>query len=223
MSFVTLQNQEIPYTITFKKNKNTYFRFLHNGTIQINASKRQSLSDIIKYMELHDKVFLLKRSKVMNIPKKNSDIYLFWGKEYHVILVENATDILFAENQVLLPINIVDQKNSVLAKFEKAQMLEYINQLHQEYINNPYIKLQNVKYKTNYTTSRHGSCNAKTRIIHINTNLIHYDKQFTKYVYLHEICHLNEQNHQAPFYDLLAKLLPNHKTLKQQLKQIYHN
>ena len=100
-------------------------------------------------------------------------------------------------------------------------MLETIRQLHQQYKDNEYVDLSSVKYKTRYTNTRHGSCNASRKTINLNLYLVQYERKYIEYVYLHEIAHLKHQNHSVKYYDLLEKLCPNYKQLRKELKRIY--
>ena len=61
---IILDNQIIKYQITFKNNKNTYFRFKREGYIQINASRYQTHRQIFKYMRDNKKTFIEKYQKI---------------------------------------------------------------------------------------------------------------------------------------------------------------
>lgn len=83
------------------------------------------------------------------------------------------------------------------------------------------VDLKGLTYEIKYYKSRFGSCHPHQRIIRFNLILAHYDKRFLEYIYVHEIAHLNEQNHQAGFYQLMDTLLPNHRQLASDLKAIH--
>jgi len=102
-------------------------------------------------------------------------------------------------------------------------MLNQLNNLKEKYIDNQYIDIKNITFGTRYTKSRFGSCNSKTHKININLDLIHYDKKFLEYIFLHEITHINVQNHSKDFYTLFNKLSPNYKQTRLELKNIYRS
>ena len=54
-----------------------------------------------------------------------------------------------------------------------------------------------------------GSC-GKDRIINLNWRLIFAPKPVLEYAVVHELCHLQHRNHDAPFWSLLRTLLPDY-------------
>lgn len=63
---------------------------------------------------------------------------------------------------------------------------------------------------------RWGSCSPKG-VISLNQHLVKAPTACIDYVLLHELCHLKEHNHGKGFYRLLAKHLPEWKSLKAKL------
>ena len=70
--------------------------------------------------------------------------------------------------------------------------------------------------------TRFGSCNPINQSININLHLVNYKEKYLEYVFLHEIAHLNHQNHSKDYYNLLSKLLIDHKQLKKELNKIFN-
>ena len=56
--------------------------------------------------------------------------------------------------------------------------------------------------------SRWGSCNTKTHVITLNTELIHYPERCLESVVVHELCHLLEPSHNARFHTIMARAYP---------------
>lgn len=67
--------------------------------------------------------------------------------------------------------------------------------------------------------SRWGSLSQKGRLT-LNANLIKAPKACIDYVITHELCHLIYPNHDAKFYRLLEKIMPDWAKLKNRLEQI---
>jgi predicted metal-dependent hydrolase len=218
VKYLLLHDIEVPYQITKKKNKNTYFYFRKEGFIDIHLSRFQTEQEVIQHMKNHATRFVNKL--VQNTQKRlPKDIYYFWGEPYQFVKTDNPAVIIKHENKQISTTSI-EQENKALRTFEKQEMMNYIHLLHLTYQSNPYIDLSQVTYQVRHTTSRHGSCNAKKRKINLNANLIHYHRKYLEYVYVHEICHLVHQHHQKAFYDLLEKILPNYRETRKELKHI---
>ena len=194
MNTVLLCGVEVPYQITKKDNKNTYFYFKSSGYIQVNLSKYQTKKQIISYMKEQEVRFLNKYKATLKKKETNSNAYSLLGKQYrlHVCVIDGVK--IDDENNIIMIPSDIKQEESLQA-FEKKQMLQILHQLIEKYRNNPYVNINNIHIQTRYTSTRHGSCNAKKRSININLNLIKYPRKFIEYVFLHEITHLKHQNH----------------------------
>lgn len=220
MNYLTVDNYDIPYQIEKKKNKNTYFYFRKEGYIQINLSRYQSKKVVLNYIKEHSDKFINKlKSTTTEIIDPTKD-FLLLGTTYTISIHDLETLNFDTVNKVVYT-PTSDINNPIIKDFYKQEMMSIINDLSIKYMDNPYIDISNIVYQTRYTTSRHGSCNAKKRKVNLNLNLIKYDPKFIEYVYLHEITHLTHQNHGPNFYDLFRKLCPNYKELKKEFKNIY--
>jgi predicted metal-dependent hydrolase len=65
--------------------------------------------------------------------------------------------------------------------------------------------------------TRWGSCSAR-RNLSFNYKLMKYREEVIDYVIIHEMCHLKEMNHSKKFWALVAKICPDFKSLKKELK-----
>ena len=82
----------------------------------------------------------------------------------------------------------------------------------------------NKKYNTvilKYLNSRWGSCSVKGNI-NISLRLLLAPMEVVEYVILHELCHLQEMNHSARFWHLVASYMPNYKNQERWLKENGH-
>jgi predicted metal-dependent hydrolase len=220
MDYLVVDNHEIPYIITKKKNKNTYFYFRNEGYIQINLSRYQSKKVVLNYLKNNSAKFIKKLNDSTTPTIDSSKEFLYLGSVFQISIEKQDYLCLDPESDIVhTPTS--DLNSPVIINFYKTQMISIINRLVLKYIENPYVDISNVTYKTRYTTSRHGSCNAMKRRINLNLNLVKYDEKFIEYVFLHEITHLKHQNHGPDFYELFEKLCPNYKEIRKEFKKIY--
>ena len=215
MLTINLDGRDINVDILKKRNKNTYFYFKKEGYIEVRLSKYHTESYIIKHIKNNSKNFLYKLDKATFTKEVDDSVYYYFGKQLTKVIHDDYTNIKITDQEIHLPTNHTDQ----LKTFEKKQLLKVLHNLQEKHINNPYVDISNITLKTRYTTTRFGSCNAIKRNINMSTHLVHYDIQYIEYVFLHEIAHLNHQNHGPKFYQLLDKLCPNHRQLKQELRE----
>jgi predicted metal-dependent hydrolase len=66
--------------------------------------------------------------------------------------------------------------------------------------------------------TRWGSCSPGSRRIRLNLDLARRRPEFLEYVIVHELAHLLEPRHNADFYRIIARCLPDWKRLEGELK-----
>lgn len=220
MDEIKLGDVVLRYQITYKKNKNTYFYFKKDGYIQVNASKRQRKKDIIKFIKSNRESFILKYSKSIK-KHKTTDGYYIWGIKYLVTKDKQFNKIEYNHKlwTINKPENIIDHNDVYYKLEEKKLLLKEACYLKEKHLNNGLVDIANIKIKTRAASTRFGSCNYILKTVNLNLKLVHYEKKFIEYVFLHEIAHLIHQNHSKDYYVLLSKLCPNYKELKKELNQ----
>jgi len=68
-------------------------------------------------------------------------------------------------------------------------------------------------------STRWGSCSSK-RNLNFNYKLLFLSQEMADYVVVHELCHLQEMNHSKKFWDLVAKVFPNFKEIRKEMRGI---
>jgi len=120
------------------------------------------------------------------------------------------------------PLNHTFKDKKDLNRYLKNRLMTEIKRLEAYYkTHQNWIDLDGLSYEIKYYKSRFGSCHPHQRIIRFNQILVHYDIAYLEYIYVHEIAHLNEQNHQKGFYHLLDQLLPDHQSISKSLKSFH--
>ncbi|MFK5883130.1 MAG: DUF45 domain-containing protein [Candidatus Izemoplasma sp.] len=227
MKQILLGNKLVSYHIVYKNNKNTYFRFKSDGSILITASKKQSTKEILKFMVKHqekifDKLKPKKNNRIISIRFEES-VKIF-NIEYKVVLQDGPENIFINLNRLVIQSNNkdIDHIDKMYNNFIKKLLLEEVSYLQKTYRDTVGFNIDNIKFKTRYTQSRYGSCNPHLRTINFNLHLIHFDKKFLKYVFLHEIAHLVHQNHSPKFYNLLESICIKYKIYKKELNILFN-
>ncbi len=64
-----------------------------------------------------------------------------------------------------------------------------------------------------------GSCSRKGTVS-INYKILHLTKELQEYIIVHELCHLKEFNHSKRFWAHVESVIPNHHTLRTQLRKL---
>ncbi len=101
-------------------------------------------------------------------------------------------------------------KYKSIAKEIAENRIIHFNQYYQFNIKRVTIKNQKTRW---------GSCSKKGNL-NFNYKIALLPPAMADYVIVHELCHLGEFNHSKNFWNLVAKTIPNHKTIRKQFKKI---
>lgn len=206
---VILDKEIINVIINHKKNKNIYFRFDDDLNLVINVSPRVSEKEIRKLIEKNEKSLInLKNKCTRKIEKAGEFWYL--GNKYNLVFDDTFTEIEFQNGTIYV------KNEKVLEKFlnkKTKEIFAYEVDKMKEVIRTPEFKLRIRKMKT-----RWGVCNYKDNIITLNSELIKYNKEFLRYVIVHEMCHFYHHNHGKEFWNMVGIYYPNYKFARKELR-----
>ena len=87
--------------------------------------------------------------------------------------------------------------------------------------NDAYLQAMVRKVRLRDTTSRWGSCSRDGKI-NLNFRLLFAPEEILDYVIVHELAHLKHKNHGAKFWELMDKIMPNHKERRKWLRENGH-
>lgn len=67
--------------------------------------------------------------------------------------------------------------------------------------------------------SRWGSCSRKKNL-NFNYKIALLPPHLADYIIVHELCHLGELNHSSKFWSLVSQTLPQHRSLRRELRKV---
>ncbi|MSU55535.1 MAG: M48 family peptidase [Candidatus Taylorbacteria bacterium] len=82
---------------------------------------------------------------------------------------------------------------------------------------NKFYKFSFGKIAIRNSRSRWGSCSSKGTLS-FNYKIAFLPERLADYLVVHELCHLKEHNHSKNFWQLVAKMIPNHGILRKELR-----
>lgn len=109
----------------------------------------------------------------------------------------------------------VERKGELMNEWYREHLKEYIGFLIDKWTGK--LDERDVSWQIKIMKTQWGSCGAKKRSLLFNLELARVPKQCIEYVVVHELTHLQVQNHSKVFEALLTRRLPNWRSLRKQL------
>lgn len=127
---------------------------------------------------------------------------------------------------ILRKINLVRKRRPsiLLPKSNRREYVKCKNQvlklakLKIEELNKVY-NLQYRRISIRNQKTRWGSCSRKGNL-NFNYKIIHLPEKYLDYIIAHELCHLKEFNHSKRFWDLVAEIIPDYKSIRREIKNV---
>lgn len=184
-------------------------------------------SHMIKEIVYEYKEWILR--SIEKVPSKNSFDFVsggvvpFLGINYPMNLVVNdkMRNVRFTLNDEVFTVEYNENCNNYddfidgLKLFYKFNAEKIIDPMFDEWTYKTQLLPNKIGYR--YAKGRWGSC-SHINNISINYKLLQFEKKAIEYVVLHELCHIQEKNHSAKFWDLVSFYMPDYKTVEKTLK-----
>ena len=209
--FVTLDDINIELDITYKNNKNIYFRFMPDLKLHITCNKFITKKEIIKLVEKNkDKLLKMYHAQ---IKINNSEAFFnYLGKKYIKVIDPSIKSVYFDNEYIYYP------NDKKLAKFYKEECLRiFTNEV--EKCKKCFTELPDFTIKFRTMKTRWGVCNRKDNIVTLNTELLKKEYDLIDYVIIHELCHFYEANHSSKFWALVSEFYPSYKEARKRLRE----
>lgn len=213
--FIEKDGKMLPYKITYKHNKHTYYR-VKQSYVDVSASKQYPKKLIHSFLTTHFQHFyeLLNAQDI-----ERDDEIMLWNKRYELRVMTGNFRYHIKDHIVYVytRTDIVKTKKRIYHDHIKLKTNE-IQQTMEPVLNQADIHLIPLKYK--YLKSKFGSYHRRHDEITINTFLARLDPIFLTYVLYHEYAHTKVFNHSSRFYQLLDQLMPGYKSIQKRLKNV---
>lgn len=191
------------------------------GEVIIKAPRSCPVNQIEEVVAKKENWINLHRQRILNNLELNNSIFeykdiLFCGKVYHIVFDNKAKNIVLEENFCIIPQKFSTNLPRALTKWYKKiatsilwGRVNYFSNLMQVEPKN--LRLSNAR-------GSWGSCNS-AGLVSQNWRLIMVPHNLIDYVVVHELSHLLQMNHSELFWKVVASVLPDYRTRRQNLKK----
>lgn len=150
----------------------------------------------------------------------SGETHLYLGRQYRLkVGVGETASVRMTHGQLLVTMPGVPDPERVKAMLRRWY-LDHARQVFSEVIDQCLIKFkgyQRPRLIVRAMQSRWGSL-SQAGSMTLNANLVRAPRACIEYVVTHELCHLRHRDHDASFFKLLGRVMPDWETRKQRLE-----
>ena len=194
-----------------------------DGKLMVRAPKDATNEQILSVVERKSAWIVKKQQEVIatypQIGEKefvNGEGFLYLGESYRLKIIDRGEIPLRLDDFFFLDRNVLFQAKEVFIHWYKEKANEVISERVAWYSDKMGIQVKQIKITS--ATTRWGSCSAKGTVS-FPWRLVMAPEEVIDYVLLHELVHLEIQNHSKAFWSRLASILPNYKEYRDWLKK----
>ena len=216
--------------IIFKEIKNVHLS-VHppTGRVRISAPKRMKLDTLrvfavskIDWIKNHQKKQL---GQERETPREYLDreSHYVWGRRYLLKINESyqAPFVELKHNQMILtvrPGSGTEKRGVIVSAWYREEVRKAAMLLIAKW--EAILGVKANKFYVQRMKTKWGSCASHTRNIRLNSDLAKKPRECLEYIVVHELVHLLEPTHNARFYALMDKFMPNWQSLRDELNRI---
>lgn len=161
---------------------------------------------------------IAREKRLQGFPKNfmERDEFLYLGKKYPLVILENAVNPLFFNKEFRIIRNYLPSARELFIDWYKKQAQSKIKERLDFYSDSLGYKYN--KFGISNARKRWGSCNSKGNI-YINWRLIMAPIDIIDYVIIHELAHLKERSHSKKFWERVKIIQGDYKQRRIWLKE----
>lgn len=207
--------------------KNIYIRvYPPDGRVVVSVPRRMSRKNLSLFL-LSKSSWIRKQHLKLRVAGQqksyeylNGEYHFYEGKKYGLEVYDYkgpATVYLDGTGIIMLVKSHYDRekRRAVLEDWYRQRLKEKLPSLISRWGKIMHVDVQ--EFRIRRMKSRWGTCNIRDKRIWINMELAKYPDSILEYIVVHEMVHLLERKHDARFYALMDKFLPDWKERKTSL------
>ena len=219
----------IPVDVVFKNIKNVHLS-VHppTGRVRISAPRWVKL-DTLRVFAISKLDWIKKQQNKLQLQERETrrdyidrESHFVWGRRYllKVVEINHAPAVELQHNQMVLTVRPKSgrgKREEVIFAWYRDEIRHNMKPLISKWEHILGVKVNNIFIRRMKT--RWGSCNSRSRNIHLNSELAKKPRECFEYVIVHELTHLLEPSHNARFVLLMDKAMPQWRHIRDELNR----
>lgn len=229
MSHKLIQIQNQPVQLVRKRIKNLNLSVRGpEGQVRVSAPLRTSEQDIRLFVESRLGWIRKHQGRLAQLPARpqfnyvSGELHPFMGREYLLQVSPAASRRVYMGRGGVLHLqlpaaSVAAERQQLLEAWYREQLQQRIPPLIEKY--QPRMGVRVAQWRIRKMKTRWGTCNIAKRRIWINLELAKLPAACLEYIVVHEMTHLLERGHNARFYALMDRFLPNWQAQQGRLRE----
>jgi len=194
----------------------------HDGSVTVRAPMRLPENTIQEFAEKHIQWVEKKKADMRAVTPSQlkqyqpGETFLYLGKEYPLKVVPGQRKKLILDDHFKITESVLDKAELIFQSWYRQQAKQWIIERAQHISNLHQMPCEKIKITSART--RWGSCSPKNTL-NFSWRLMLTSPEAIDYVIIHELAHTVHHNHSQRFWNLVAKLMPDYKARRKQLRQ----
>ena len=192
-----------------------------DGSVTVRAPLRLSEHAIQEFAEKHANWVEKKKAEMRAIVSTRSkryqpgEIFLYLGREYSLEVVVGQRKKLILDDHFKIAESALKSAELVFQNWYRQQAKQWIVEQVEHLAKSHQLHYEKVKITSART--RWGSCSSKNTLS-FSWRLMLTSPEVIEYVIIHELAHTVHHNHSKRFWNLVGKLMPDYKKLRNRLR-----
>lgn len=226
----TIQIGEIPITVTLKDVRKVHLSvhppdgrvtLVAPTSTRLDVARAYAISKLTWIREQQRKLFNQARETPRQLIERES--HYLWGRRYLLTIVQQEAkpSVRLDHKRITLhirPGSDATKRAQVFHEWHKSLLHEAIPSFIQKW--EPRLGVEVKSYFLQRMKTKWGSCNHQAGHIRLNTELVKKPKDLLEYVIVHEMAHLLEPTHSAPFVAILNEHYPTWQEDRAELNEL---
>ncbi len=233
--YIQIKDKEIPIQVRNYKNSNRVKIYFRENILHISKPTYFSKNHLIKMIKENEEKIYEEYLALWN--KDNLNQKHWYTGEIFYYKGEPFEEQVFYQKGEKLAVRIDKQNKKLILyfpeKIKEEEKKKYGDKLVKKLLKQETKNMLETKlpewakkmnlayngYQVRDTVSKYGSCAFKTKMLYFSARLIMLAEREADAIIVHELAHLEQPNHQKPFYDLVKSYIPDYDGIHQELKK----
>ncbi|MDQ7833931.1 MAG: SprT family zinc-dependent metalloprotease [Humidesulfovibrio sp.] len=230
---ITHAGQRILVQVRYDRFRTLRLSVRPEGTVLVRAPRRASQTQIRAHVETKagwiirhlERFRVLREAAPQPLTYLSGETHAFLGREYTLEARQDERNAVRLEDGCLVVTTLFPPTPEKVRKLLDTWHLEQARELFHRFLRalQPQFDALNVPrpacLKIRAMTSRWGTC-SRSGTITLNRHLTRAPLECVEYVVAHELCHLRHFGHDAHFYGLLERVVPDWKARRRRLRSV---